>query len=116
MVTPEDLFLLLGPHAHRGVVSGGEIFMPVMVAGEVIHRAASRGYATIGIDFYVSNTAGFVPVIPVNSLDCSSLVGNIPWSNLVAQCLEEGSLVLDRVLACDPTQWCTLTLISRMDK
>ena len=102
-------------YAQIGYIShNGELYLPLNYAIRFADECLENEIAIAGIDFIHKNNGKILPVVPVNSLDCSHLFSNFNnWEDIVKRSHYAAAVALKSEAQKDSKQLCTFTLLSK---
>ena len=108
--------LLFEKYAHYGIRTSSEIYLPLRTANMFVEECSSFEVAIIGLEFFHLESGMRIPVIPINSLDCSIfLTTSQEWDDVVTSCNETALNVLHLEEEVDTTQYYNPTLLEKSE-
>lgn len=114
-MTVEELiknFVSFGCLSHSG-----ELYLPVGLTERFIESCFKESIVILGIDFFHKEEDCWIPVDPINSLDCSLLLHNIlTWQEKVETSYNFAKKVLFLEKLKDDAQWCSLVLLDKANE
>jgi hypothetical protein len=106
--------VLLKKYSAYGRISGEEIYLPFSTGKAFVEECSASKVAILGLDFFHLQPGIVMPVVPINSLDCSIFLKMYEnWDDIVRNCNETAMQVLIEEEERDPTQYYNPVLIEK---
>ena len=105
---------LFEKYAPYGIRQSNEIYLPFITGKMFIEECSALKVAVLGLDFVHFKPGMIIPVVPINSHDCSSILNeHQEWDDIVKHCNEVALHVLRIEEQRDPTQYYNPTLFEK---
>ena len=104
-------------YSEYGRVSrSGELYLPLNVGKILINDCIELNVSIIGVEFFHKKGDCIIPVTPINSLDCSSILGtNTDWKIIVRDCNKVVNDILEIELQRDKTLYFNPTFLEEQE-
>lgn len=108
---------LINKYSEYGRISkSGEIYLPVTLGEKFTNDCSELSVTIVGVEFFHKKRDGFIPVIPINSIDCSNIVdNNSDWKIIVNDCNSTVNSLLQLELERDNTLFFNPTLLEEQE-
>lgn len=107
-----EQFLIKKFSEYGKVSKSGEIYLPIVLVKNFIDECSKLSVSIIGIEFFHKKGDYIIPVTPINSIDCSSIVEkNSDWKVIVNDCNSTINNILELELNGDITLYFNPTLL-----
>lgn len=109
--------VIINKYAEQGKNSpNGEIYLHLSIGAEFVAECSELEIAVVGVEFFHRKGEHVIPVIPIISIDCSSILDKyLEWKDVVNNCNKAVMVALDLEITRDNTQYFNPSLLEETE-